>query len=46
MLMPCNCMAVGIGDTNEVGAKYTDQVKEQQDKIASGELSDIPDTVK
>jgi basic membrane protein A len=37
---------VGIGDTNEVGAKYADQVKEQQDKIASGELTDIPDTVK
>src|SRR3954447_4984547 len=38
--------AVGLGDTNEVGAKYADQVKEVQDKIASGELSDIPDTVK
>ncbi|HEY6889445.1 MAG TPA: BMP family ABC transporter substrate-binding protein [Solirubrobacter sp.] len=37
---------VGIGDTNEVGAKYADQVKAIQDKIASGELSDIPDTVK
>jgi basic membrane protein A and related proteins len=37
---------VGIGDTNEVGAKYADQVKEVQDKIASGELTDIPDTVK
>ena len=37
---------VGIGKTNEVGAKYTDQVQEVQDKIASGELSDIPDTVK
>jgi len=37
---------VGIGDTNEVGAKYADQVKEIQDKIASGELTDIPDTVK
>jgi len=37
---------VGIGDTNEVGAKYADQVKEVQDKIASGELADIPDTVK
>ncbi|HET6547819.1 MAG TPA: BMP family ABC transporter substrate-binding protein [Solirubrobacter sp.] len=37
---------VGIGKTNDVGAKYTDQVKEIQDKIASGELSDIPDTVK
>jgi basic membrane protein A len=38
--------AVGIGKTNDVGAKYADQVKQQQDKIASGELSDIPDTVK
>jgi basic membrane protein A len=37
---------VGIGDTNEVGAKYADAVKEIQDKIASGELTDIPDTVK
>jgi basic membrane protein A len=37
---------VGIGDTNEVGAKYADQVKAVQDKIASGELTDIPDTVK
>ena len=36
---------VGIGDTNDVGAKYADQVKEVQDKIASGELTDIPDTV-
>ncbi len=37
---------LGIGETNEVGAKYADQVKEIQDKIASGELTDIPDTVK
>jgi basic membrane protein A and related proteins len=37
---------VGIGDTNDVGAKYADQVKAVQDKIASGELTDIPDTVK
>ena len=37
---------VGIGDTNEVGAKYADAVKAQQDKIAAGELTDIPDTVK
>jgi basic membrane protein A len=36
---------VGIGETNEVGAKYADQVQEIQDKIASGELSDIPNTV-
>jgi basic membrane protein A len=38
--------AVGIGKTNEVGAKYADQAKQQQDKIASGELTNIPDTVK
>jgi basic membrane protein A len=38
--------AVGIGETNETGAKYTDQVQEIQDQIASGELTDIPDTVK
>jgi len=37
---------VGIGKTNEVGAKYADAVKEVQDKIAAGELTDIPDTVK
>jgi basic membrane protein A and related proteins len=37
---------VGIGDTNEIGAKYADQIKEIQDKIAAGELTDIPDTVK
>jgi basic membrane protein A len=37
---------VGIGKTNDVGAKYADQVKAVQDKIASGELTDIPDTVK
>jgi basic membrane protein A len=37
---------VGIGKTNDVGAKYTAQVQAVQDKIASGELTDIPDTVK
>jgi len=37
---------VGFGKTNAVGAKYVDQVKAVQDKIASGELTDIPDTVK
>ena len=36
---------VGIGETNEVGAKYAAQVEEVQAKIASGELSDIPNTV-
>jgi basic membrane protein A len=37
---------VGIGKTNAEGAKYADQVKQIQDKIASGELTNIPDTVK
>jgi basic membrane protein A and related proteins len=38
--------AVGVGDTNETGAKYAAQVQEIQDQISSGELTDIPDTVK
>ncbi len=37
---------VGIGETNAEGAKYAAQVQEIQDKIASGELTDIPDSVK
>jgi basic membrane protein A len=37
---------VGIGKTNEVGAKYDAQIKEQEAKISSGELADIPDEVK
>jgi basic membrane protein A len=37
---------VGIGKIGPAGTKYADQVKEVQDKIASGEISDIPDTVK
>src|SRR6478609_5012083 len=37
---------VGIGKTNAEGAKYEAQIKEVQDKIASGEITDIPDTVK
>ena len=38
----------GAPDTSDAGILYyhTDQVKEIQDKIASGELADIPDTVK
>ena len=36
---------VGIGKTNSEGAKYADQVEQVQQKIAGGELSDIPDTV-
>jgi basic membrane protein A len=37
---------VGIGKLGPAGTKYADQVKEVQDKIASGEIKDIPDTVK
>jgi basic membrane protein A len=37
---------VGIGETNEVGAKYADAIAAEQEKIASGELTDIPNTVK
>ncbi len=36
---------VGVGKTNEVGSKYTAQIQEVQDKIASGELADIPSEV-
>jgi basic membrane protein A len=37
---------VGLGKTNSEGAKYADQVKQVEDKIKSGEISDIPDTPK
>jgi basic membrane protein A and related proteins len=37
---------VGIGKIGPAGEKYAGQVKEVQDKIASGEIKDIPDTVK
>jgi basic membrane protein A len=37
---------VGIGKTNSVGAKYSSKVQAVQDKIKSGAISDIPDTVK
>ena len=37
---------VGIGKISPEGEKYAGQVKEVQDKIASGEIPDIPDTVK
>jgi basic membrane protein A and related proteins len=36
----------GFGKTNDVGAKYQDQVQGIADKIKSGEIADIPDTVK
>jgi basic membrane protein A and related proteins len=37
---------VGYGKPNAEGAKYEAQVKEVADKIKSGEITDIPDTVK
>jgi basic membrane protein A len=36
---------VGIGKIGPAGTKYADQVKAVQDKIASGEISNIPNTV-
>jgi basic membrane protein A len=37
---------VGIGKLNTVASKYAAQVKAVQDKIASGAIPNIPDTVK
>jgi basic membrane protein A and related proteins len=37
---------VGIGKIGPAGTKYADQVKKVQDDIASGKITDIPDTVK
>ena len=37
---------VGFGKPNAEGAKYEAQVKAVADKIKSGEITDIPDTVK
>src|SRR3954453_16273207 len=37
---------VGFGKPNAEGAKYQAQVKEVADKIKSGAITDIPDTVK
>jgi basic membrane protein A and related proteins len=37
---------VGMGKLGPEGQKYADQMKEIQDKIASGEITGIPDTVK
>ncbi|MEA2365907.1 MAG: basic rane protein [Thermoleophilaceae bacterium] len=37
---------VGLGKLGPAGTKYADQVKEVTDKIAAGEIADIPDTVK
>ncbi len=37
---------IGIGKIGPAGTKYADQIKQVQDDIASGKISDIPDTVK
>jgi basic membrane protein A and related proteins len=37
---------VGLGKIGPAGTKYADQMKEVQDKVASGEITDIPDAVK
>jgi basic membrane protein A and related proteins len=37
---------VGLGKFGPEGEKYADQAKKIQDQIASGEIMDIPDTVK
>jgi basic membrane protein A and related proteins len=37
---------IGYGKLNAAAEKYADQVKTVQDQIASGEIADIPDTVK
>jgi basic membrane protein A and related proteins len=37
---------VGLGKIGPAGEKYADQIKEVTDKIAAGEIKDIPDTVK
>jgi basic membrane protein A len=36
---------IGYGKLNAAAEKYADQVKQVQDQIASGEITDIPDTV-
>jgi basic membrane protein A and related proteins len=37
---------VGLGKISAEGQKYAEQVKEIQDQITAGEITDIPDTVK
>jgi basic membrane protein A len=37
---------VGIGKISSEGQQYADQIQDIQDQIASGEITDIPDTVK
>ena len=37
---------VGLGKLGPEAQQYADQIKEIQDQIAAGEITDIPDTVK
>jgi basic membrane protein A len=37
---------IGYGKLNEAATKYADQIKAVQTKIADGQITDIPDTVK
>ena len=37
---------MGIGKISAAGQKYEAQMKQVQDEIASGKITDIPDTVK
>ena len=37
---------VGLGELGPEAQQYADQIQEIQDQIASGEIADIPDTVK
>ncbi len=37
---------IGYGKLNATAEKYADQVKQVQDQIASGQIANIPDTVK
>jgi basic membrane protein A len=37
---------IGYGKLNAAAEKYADQVKQVEDQIKSGEIADIPDTVK
>jgi basic membrane protein A and related proteins len=37
---------VGLGQIGPAGTKYEDQIKDVTDKLAAGDIKDIPDTVK
>ena len=37
---------VGLGKISAAGQKYEAEVKKVQEKIASGQITNIPDTVK